>query len=754
MRIKTQLCTTIKLFFLLAMSVLSIDADAQVSDREEKIDELLGKMTLEEKVGQMTMLTLDAILNFDLQKPHELADSILREAVLGYKVGAIFNYNWHAFSLDQWREIVTAIQGGSAQSRLKIPVLYGIDAVHGMNYAIGATIFPHQIGLAATWNPELTRKVAEVAAYETRAAFIPWVFSPTMDLGRMPLHARFFETFGEDTFLTAAMGEAMLQGYKGDGASGRYTVGATLKHFVGYSMPLSGKDHAPSWIPEQILREWFIPPFAAGIKAGANAIMLSDSELNGVAVHADRRLITDLLKGELAFGGVVVSDWGSIYSLFTKHHVARDLNEAVKLAINAGIDMNMVPFDVSFPKILIRLVKKGEVDRARIDDAVRRVLKMKFDLGLFERPFESPEKYSDFGSERFREVASTAAHESVTLLKNRDNVLPLSKEASVLVTGFAANSMTTLNGGWTYTWLGRDTDTYAAGDNSILNTIVRKVGKERVVHVETDFKTNRNTESAVKAAANADYVILCLGEPPYAEHFGNIDTLSLPPSQEHLAQRLAATGKPVILVLTEGRPRIISPFEGKMAAVLLAYLPGNEGGESIADILFGDADPSGRLPFTYPRFPNALGTYDHKYTEKYDLYPQYSFGYGLGYTTFKYTNLVLDRTKLRSSDVLKISVDVINTGSRAGREVVQLYVSDCAASIVPPVKRLRGFQKILLEPGEKRNANFQLPIRDLSFVDRDNRWVLEPGEFKVSVGGLSKRFLLIDPAAKLEVVHN
>ncbi|MFH0729817.1 MAG: glycoside hydrolase family 3 N-terminal domain-containing protein [Pseudomonadota bacterium] len=741
------------LFFVLTLGVSSPNAGARESERERKIEALLGKMTLAEKVGQMTLLTLHTVskggLPFNLQEPHELDESRLREALLDHQVGSIFNCGMHAFPLEQWREIVTAIQDVSAQSRLQIPILYGVDAVHGMNYAYGATLFPHQIGLAATGDTELAGKIAEVTAYEARAAFIPWVFSPSMDVGRMPLHARFFETFGEDTFLTAAMGEAMVRGYQGEGVSGKYRTGATLKHFVGYSMPVSGKDRTPAWIPEPILREWFIPPFTAGIKAGATAVILANCELNGVSAHADRRLITDLLKGELAFGGVVVSDWSSISTLFEHHHVARDLREAVKLAINAGVDLNMAPFDLSFPQTLMSLVDAGEVDRARIDDAVRRVLGMKFDLGLFERPFDPPAAYPEFGSEKFREVALTAARESMTLLKNRGKVLPLSKKARVLVTGFAANSMTPLNGGWTYTWQGHDSDNHAAGKDTILEAVTRKVGKKRVRHIETDFKTNRNADSAVKAAAAVDYVILCLGEPAYAEVFGNIDSLSLPENQAHFARRLAATGKPVILVLTEGRPRVISPFEGEMAAVLLAYLPGNEGGGAIADILFGDSNPSGRLPFTYPRLPNSLEPYDHKPMESYALDPLYPFGHGLSYTTFAYTNLALEKTELSSSDVLNISVEITNTGSRPGREIVQLYVSDLFASVAPPVKRLRGFQKISLSPGEKQKANFQLPVSNLSFIDRDNRWILEPGEFEVSLGGLDQRFFLRDPIVNL-----
>ena len=538
----------------------------------------------------------------------------------------------------------------------------------------------------------------------------------------------------------------MIQGYKGDGISGRYQVGSTLKHFVGYSMPVSGKDRTPAWIPEPILRDWFIPPFTTGIKAGASAVLLANCELNGVSAHADRRLITDLLKRDMAFNGVVVSDWGSVSTLFEYHHVARDPKEAIKLAINAGVDLNMVPFDLAFPQMLISLVEEGEVERSRIDDAVRRVLGLKYDLGLFERPVGSPEDYPEFGSERFRNIALTAARESMTLLKNHDGVLPLPKKAQVLVTGFAANSMTTLNGGWTYTWQGLESDQHAVGKDTLLEAIERKLGTTIVSYVETDFDSNRNFDLAVKAAAQVDYVILCLGEPSYAENFGNIDSLSLPENQTEFARRLDATGKPVILVLTEGRPRIISPFEEKMAAVLLAYLPGNEGGTAIADTLFGDSNPSGKLPFTYPRQPNSLEPYDHKPMETYALNPQYPFGHGLSYTTINYTNLVLEKTNLVSSDILSVSVEVQNTGSRTGREVVQLYVSDLVASVSPPVKRLRGFQQMNISPGEKRQVTFHLPVQALSFVNGENQWVLEPGDFEVSLGGLHQRFTVRDPA--------
>lgn len=737
-----------KVFFSIVMFLVVAAGPVSGSERGRRIGELMEKMTIEEKVGQMTLLTVHIVskggLPFNLQNPHELHPDRLREVVAGRQVGAIFNCGMRAFSLDHWREVIGTIHDVSAETRLKIPILYGVDALHGMNYAYGATLFPQQIGIAATWDTSLAAKVAEITAYEARAAFIPWVYSPSTDVGRSLLHARFFETFGEDTHLCSAMGRVMVEAYQGNGVSGTHQVAATLKHFVGYSMPVSGKDRTPAWVPEPILREWFIPPFVTGFKAGAKAVILANCELNGVAAHADRRLITDLLKGELGFDGVVASDWNSVYALYEHHHISRELRDVVKLAVNAGIDLHMVPFDIGFPGMLKGLVEAGEVPLSRIDDAVRRVLNFKYDLGLFDRVKDAPTEFPDFGSEKFRKTALKVAEESITLLKNEGGVLPLPRTARVLVTGFGAHSMTTLNGGWTYTWQGKETDFYTKEKETILKAVTRKIGKPRVRFVETEFDGESNADLAVKAARNCDYVLLCLGELPYAENFGNIDSLSLPESQTRLAKRLAATGKPVILVLTAGRPRIISPFEKEMNAVVQAYLPGNEGGEAIANVLFGDVNPSGRLPYTYPRLSNSLEPYDHKTTESYALDPLYPFGHGLSYTTFEYSEPILEKSELSGSEVLNLSVRVTNTGSREGREVVQLFVSDLVASVPPPVKRLRGFQKITLLPGETKQVSFQLPLSELSFVNHENRWILEPGEFELSVGGRTKRFQLVD----------
>jgi beta-glucosidase len=734
------------LVFFTALFASIATQTALASSREQIIEKYLRNMTLSEKVGQMALLTLHSVskgdLPYGLTEPHQLDPERLRSAIVEKGVGAIFNTGIHAMSLKEWREIITTINGETSQTRLKIPILYGIDAVHGMNYAFGATIFPQQMGLAATWDPEMLEKVAAVTAYEARAAFIPWVFTPTMDLGRNPAHSRFYETFGEDTYLTASLGKAMIRGLQSENTADHQRVGATLKHFIGYTQPVSGKDRTPVYIPDIVLQENFIPPFRAGIEAGALAIMLANCELNGVPVHADQRLIVGLLKNELSFPGVVLSDWNSIYALYEQYHVARDKKEAIKLAINAGVDLNMIPFDLDFVTMLKELVENGEVPMSRIDDAVSRILGLKYALGLFSSPSFSTGDYPAFGSDSFSELNLQVARASMTLLKNKANVLPLTRNTKVLVTGFAADSMSALNGGWTYTWLGRDTDFYAKEKNTILEAIINKLGAAQVEYVATDYDSNTNIEKAVAAASRSDVIILCLGELSYAENFGNIDDLSLPKSQVELAQRLADTGKPVILILTEGRPRIISSFAEDMAAIVMAYLPGNEGGNAAADVLFGDAEPGGRLPFTYPRGPNGLGSYDHKSPEGYAFNPQFAFGAGLSFSEIQYTDLTVNKKEFTSAENLAITISVRNKGGRKASEIVQLYVSDLVATIPPPVKRLRAYQKIILDPGEVIKVTFLLPIHDLKFVDNNGRMSLESGEFEIIIGDLRQTIIL------------
>jgi beta-glucosidase len=744
----------LKKIFLLFYVALTLGCHTQSNEKtseiDQKVENLFQQMTLAEKVGQMTQLTLNVlskgILPYDIQDPHEIDEARLQDAIVKNHVGSIFNATNHAFERDYWQQIIARVQQvATTQTRLKIPVLYGIDAVHGTNYTYHSTLFPHQIGLAATWNPTLVEKVAEIVAYETRAINIPWNFSPSIDVARSPLHSRFYETFGEDNYLVKELGKATLKGYQGDSVADKYKIAATAKHFIGYTMPLSGIDRSSAWIPEHYLREYFLPPFAAAVQSGVKAVMLNLSEINGVPAHINVHTVQDILRKELKFKGLVVSDWEAIREVFFHHHVAANDKAAIKLAIDAGVDMSMVPFDVMFSELLIELVKEKQVTVQRIDESVRRILKLKFELGLFEQPLHSADNYPKFASEEFRQVSQHAAAESLTLLKNENNVLPLPKSAKVLVTGFAANSMRTLNGGWTYTWQGHETDFYGGYKHTILEAMVQKIGAENVRFVETEFdSTPENIAQAVAATQEVDYIVLCLGESSYAENFGNVSDLNASEGQVNLARQLAATGKPVILVLTEGRPKIINAFESQMQAVLLAYLPSNEGGLAIVDTLFGEVNPSGKLPFTYPIAANMLLHYDHKYSENYAFAVQYPFGFGLSYTTFAYKNLTLDKKQLHSQDdTLTISVEVTNTGTRAGKEVVQLYSGDIFASLAPSVKRLRRFSKIELQPNETKKVTFTLTPEDLAFITLKNQKLAEHGTFEITIGELKATVELV-----------
>jgi beta-glucosidase len=714
-----------------------------------KVQELLSQMTLEEKVGQMTQVTLDVITaeeNGRFAVPHRVDPEKLRTAIVDYKIGSIFNVAGHAFSQAYWHELLAAIDAMTQETGRKIPVLFGIDAVHGQNYAAEATLFPQQIGMAATWNPALVEKGASITAYETRATGIPWNFSPVLDIGRHPAWPRLYETFGEDVFLAKEMARAMIRGYEGDDISSKYKVASCMKHYMGYSVPLSGKDRTPALIPDRYLREYHLAVFAQGVKSGAHTIMINSAEVNGVPAHASHYLLTEILRDELGFEGLAVSDWMDIIRLHTKHRVAETPKEAVKMAVMAGVDMSMVPYNFSFFDYLVELVSEGEVPMWRIDQAVSRILKVKYQLGLFENFLYPISDYPDYASEKHRLASLETARESITLLKNDNDVLPLPKNARVLVSGFAANSMATLNGGWSYTWLGEGSDYFAKDKLTILEAIKASVGESNVVWAEgSGYNELTDIDRAVQLAAGVDYIILSLGELSYAETPGNIGDMYLPEAQAQLANRLAATGKPVILLLTQGRPRLISKFADDMDAIVMAYLPGNEGGIAMADILFGEVNPSGKLPITYPREPNALITYDHNYSEddhEAVSIPQFEFGHGLSYTTFSYANLRLSAPEIESNQTISISIDVSNAGNRQGKEVVQLYISDLYASITPPVKRLRGFEKIDLQPGETKTVTFEMHPSELAFVNADSKWVTEPGEFMVQIGGETANFVL------------
>lgn len=719
------------------------------ADLDSKVEELLSQMSIEEKVGQMTQVTLDVILvkkDSLVVEPLQIDTAKLRDAVVGHNVGSILNVSTHCLSREQWYNIISSIQNMALNTPKKIPVLYGIDAIHGNNYAEKAILFPQQIALAATWNTSLVEQAASITAYETRAAYIPWNFSPVLDIGRKASWPRLWETFGEDVYLAKQMTRAMIKGYEGNSIADKYKVASCMKHYMGYGFPLSGKDRTQAWISDNYLREYFLPTFVEAVKSGSHTLMINSGEINGVPVHASHYILTEILRDELGFEGLAVSDWEDIIRLYTKHHVASTPKEAVKIAVMAGVDMSMVPYDFSFYDYLLELVKEGEVPESRIDEAVTRILKVKFELGLFEHPYYPASDYPDFGSEKHRLASLRAAQECITLLRNENNILPLPKTAKLLVTGFAANTMACLNGGWSHTWQGDQADKYASDKFTILEAITNIIGTGNVKWVEgTTFDSLTDINKALQLAHTVDYIILCLGEMAYCESPGSIGDLYLPDEQAELANKLAATGKPVILVLAEGRPRLISKFADNMDAIVMAYLPGNEGGPAIADVLFGDINPSGKLPFTYPRQPNALINYDFKYTDlapDVATIPQFEFGSGLSYTTFTYSNLKLSSNEITMNDSLTISVDVANTGNRKGKEVVQLYISDLYASITPSVKRLRGFSKIELVPGQKSTVNFKIHASELAFVDATSKWVTEPGEFEVIIGGHKAKFLL------------
>ncbi len=731
-------------------------------DYTRQIESLLRRMTLEEKVGQMTQLEI-GMVSTDSNQTIRIDPAKLEKAVVKYGVGSILNVKDQALPAERWHEIIGQIEQAASRTRLKIPVLYGIDSIHGANYIRGSTLHPQEIGMAATWNPELMRRLGEVTGMETRAAGIPWTFSPVLDLGRQPLWPRFYETFGEDPYLTKVMGAAFVRGVEGDDLTSNAHVATSLKHYMGYSFPLSGRDRTSAWIPENYLREYFLPSFAEAVRAGARTVMVNSGEINGTPGHVNRHVLTDILRGELGFKGFVVSDWEDIKKLVTQWHVAADEREATRMAVMAGIDMSMVPSDYSFADILVRLVREGAVPQARIDEAVRRILLVKFELGLFDNAMPDASLISRIGRPESRQLALQAARESMTLLKNDGGMLPLDKSRKVLVTGPTADSLVALNNGWTYVWQGSEESLYPKDRLTIRRAIEEKVGASNVTYVlgtrivrqrgwnsgPTLIDEEVDIAAAARAARDADVVVLCLGEGSYAETPGNITDLTLGEPQLRLARAIEETGKPVVLVLVEGRPRVINSIADGARAILMAYNPSNEGGQAVADVLFGDFNPGGKLPFTYPRSTGNLFAYDRKQFEDEDTSfgnlataPQFEFGRGLSYTTFAYSDLRTGSPTMSAAGSMPVSVTVTNTGRRAGSETVILYVRDVAASLTPPGKRVRRFAKIYLEPGQSRTVNFQLRAEDLSFIGADNRPVTEPGDFEIMAGGLRTKFAL------------
>lgn len=735
---------------LIASMAFSCKTDsASTKDGDQRVESLLSKMTIEEKVGQMTQVTIDMILQND--KLDEIDERKLKAAILEKKVGSILNVKGHAYTREKWLEIITRIQDvATKESDAGIPILYGIDAIHGSSYLQGSVLFPHNIGMAATRNPALVADAASITAKETRSLGIPWNFDPVLDLGRQPLWSRFEETFGEDVYLVSTMGAATIRAYEGDDLASPNHVASTMKHFLGYSYPSSGKDRTPSYIPNNMLQEFFLVPFRKAVEAGASTVMINSGEVNGVPVHASKYLLTTVLRDQLNFKGVAVSDWEDVIRLHTRHRVAASPKEAVRMAVEAGLDMSMVPLEYSFYDLLLELVKEGTISEERIDLSVRRILKLKYDLGLFDNPYPPTQKLL-MSNSIAEEAALEATLESLTLLKNQDGVLPLKSDAKVLLLGPAANNVTSLHSSWSYTWQGNDDREYPTTTLTIKEAFEKKLGAENVISKSTrgyQDVENYATDWVVNAAKNVDYIVLCLGEHAYAEGPGVIDDLTLDDKQLQLATTAIATGKPVVLVLVEGRPRIISSIEPGIKGILMAYRPSTMGAEAIVKVLTGDYNPNGILPFTYPRKSGDILTYDHKYSEGVredvpNVYgngayrPQWPFGFGLSYTQFEYSNIKTDKHSYLATDSIRVTVKVKNSGERDGKLSVELYSQDLYSTITPSFKRLRGFNKVHLTAGGEKEVNFVILASDLAFVNEQGGWVTEPGDFNLLIGNQS-----------------
>ena len=746
---------------LAAVAVLAqkpaIPRDAKM---EAKIEKTLKKMTLDEKIGQMLELNLDIMGKKDANGVWQLNEVMLDTLISKWKVGSILNAPaTKAATTEQWRYWIGLIQQKSMKY-MGIPDVYGLDHNHGVTYTQAGTLFPQPINLGASFNVELARQMAEVTAYESRAGNCPWVYNPVLDLGRDPRWPRIYESFGEDAIVNSRMVEAEIKGYQGDDPNhlGKYNVGTSTKHYFAYGAPFSGKDRTPAYVSPQMLREKYFEPFKCAALAGTLTMMVNSASVNGVPLHASYEYLTKWLKEDLQWDGMLVTDWADINNLFQRERVAKDKKDAIRIAINAGIDMSMDPYSVDFCILLKELVNEGKVPMSRIDDAVRRILRLKYRLNLFDEPNTGGKGYEKFGSPEFAAKALQAAEESEVLLKNEGAILPLAKGKKILLTGPNANQMRCLNGGWSYTWQGSNAEDLSEKYNTIYEALCNKYGQENIILEQGVTYNERGQywqenkpeiEKAVAAAAQADVIIACIGENTYTETPGNLSDLWLSGNQRTLVKELAKTGKPIVLVLNEGRPRLIADIEPLAKAVVDILLPGNYGGDALANLLSGDANFSAKMPYTYPREINSLNTYDYKVSEEvgtmagaynYDakVSLQWPFGYGLSYTTFEYSNLRVDRQQFTADDVITVSVDVKNTGQRVGKEPVLLYSSDLVASIVPDNKRLRQFTKIELQPGEQKTVTFRLQAKELAFVGEDCRWTLEEGDFTLKVARLKQ----------------
>ncbi len=754
-----------KILLSISLLALAYTASANVpvikSDPkiEAQVEQTLKKLTLEEKIGQMMELVTDLFGANDKNGVFYIDEHKTDSILSRYKIGSILNApNTCAPTAKQWEKYIAQIQKISMK-RIGIPCVFGLDQNHGSTYTQGGTLFPQNINVAATFNREIARRSAEATAYETRAVSVPWTYSPTVDLGRDARWPRIWENFGEDCYLSSEMGKAMVYGFQGEDPNNidQYHIATSMKHFMGYGVPWTGKDRTPAYISPADLREKHFAPFLAGLQAGALTVMVNSASVNGVPMHANKEFLTGWLKEETGWDGVLITDWADINNLYTREMVAKDKKDALRIAINAGIDMIMEPYSCDACGYLVELVKEGKIPMSRIDDACRRVLRMKYRLDLFKNPTQKLKNYPKFGGEEFAKLALEGATESMVLLKNEGNILPLQHGKKILLTGPNANQMRCLDGGWSYTWQGHRADEFAGKYNTIYEAFCNEYGKENVIlnqgvtYNEKGKYWEENEpqiQEAVAAAKDADVIVACIGENSYTETPGNLTDLWLSENQRNLVKALAQTGKPVILVLNEGRPRLIADIEPLAQGIINILIPGNMGGDALANLVSGKSNFSGKMPYTYPKEINSLTNYDFKKSEEvgtmegaYDynakITQQWGFGYGLSYTSYKYSNLKVSQSDFRHGDIIKVSVDVKNTGKVAGKESVLLFSSDLIASIVPDGRRLRAFDKVELQPGETKTMTFELKADDLAFVGWNGKWRLEEGDFKLMIADQS-----------------
>lgn len=754
-----------KILLSISLLALAYTASANVpvikSDPkiEAQVEQTLKKLTLEEKIGQMMELVTDLFGANDKNGVFYIDEHKTDSILSRYKIGSILNApNTCAPTAKQWEKYIAQIQKISMK-RIGIPCVFGLDQNHGSTYTQGGTLFPQNINVAATFNREIARRSAEATAYETRAVSIPWTYSPTVDLGRDARWPRIWENFGEDCYLSSEMGKAMVYGFQGEDPNNidQYHIATSMKHFMGYGVPWTGKDRTPAYISPADLREKHFAPFLAGLQAGALTVMVNSASVNGMPMHANKEFLTGWLKEETGWDGVLITDWADINNLYTREMVAKDKKDALRIAINAGIDMIMEPYSCDACGYLVELVKEGKIPMSRIDDACRRVLRMKYRLNLFKNPTQKLKNYPKFGGEEFAKLALEGATESMVLLKNEGNILPLQHGKKILLTGPNANQMRCLDGGWSYTWQGHRADEFAGKYNTIYEAFCNEYGKENVIlnqgvtYNEKGKYWEENEpqiQGAVAAAKDADVIVACIGENSYTETPGNLTDLWLSENQRNLVKELAKTGKPVVLVLNEGRPRLIADIEPLAQGIINILIPGNMGGDALANLVSGKSNFSGKMPYTYPKEINSLANYDFKKSEEvgtmegaYDynakITQQWGFGYGLSYTTYKYSNLKVSQSDFRHGDIIKVSVDVKNTGKVAGKESVLLFSSDLIASMVPDGRRLRAFDKVELQPGETKTMIFELKADDLAFVGWNGKWRLEEGDFKLMIADQS-----------------